>query len=53
MHKRQEMLSNLRAREKQMASSLNMTYAANRFVLSDFILLPYLYRSHYVMWILL
>ncbi|XP_078170841.1 syntaxin-52-like [Carex rostrata] len=30
MHKRQEMLSNLRAREKQMASSLNMTYAANR-----------------------
>ncbi|KAJ4785681.1 Syntaxin-52 [Rhynchospora pubera] len=30
MHKRHELLSNLRAREKQMASALNMSYAADR-----------------------
>ncbi|XP_078176180.1 syntaxin-51-like [Carex rostrata] len=53
MHKRQEMLSNLKAREKQMASSLIMSYAANTFVIYAFVLLSYLYGCTIVMWILL
>jgi hypothetical protein len=52
MHKRQETLSNLRVREKQVASALNMSYAADRFfflLLSFFaLLLPDSCNPHYV-----